>query len=132
MDYKAHALEFFKGDNFALEATGIIIEEVDKDYAKCRLDIKEKHLNANNFVMGGAIFTLADFTMAVAANAGHPETVSMNLNINYLSPAKPPVLYAEAKCIKSGRSVAVYEITVSDTDGKNVAIVVGSGFRKQI
>ena len=130
MDYKTEALEFFKGDNFALEATGIIIEEVDKDYAKCRLDIDSRHLNANNFVMGGAIFTLADFTMAVAANAGNPQTVSLNLNIQYLFPASPPVLFAEAKCIKSGKSIGVYEVDVTDGSGKKVAVVTGSGFRK--
>ena len=130
MDYKAEAQEFFKGDIFALETTGITIEEVDIDYAKCRLDIDRRHLNARNFVMGGAIFTLADFTMAVAANAGNADTVSLNLNINYLSPASPPALFAEAKCVKSGKTIGFYEVDITDAHGKKVAVVTGSGFRK--
>ena len=42
------------------------IEEVDDGYAKCSLEIQPHHLNAANTVMGGAIFTLADFAFAVA------------------------------------------------------------------
>jgi len=131
MDYKKTAEEFFKGDIFALETTGIKIEKVEPGYAKCRLDIEPKHLNARNFVMGGAIFTLADFTMAVAANAGHSDTVSLNLSISYVSPATPPTLFAEAKCVKDGRSVCFYEITVTDASGKTVATLTGSGFRRE-
>lgn len=131
MDYKQQAVDFFKDDTFAVDTTGIVIDEVDKGYAKCSLKIDERHLNANNFVMGGAIFTLADFTMAIAANAGNPNTVSLNLNINYVSVGKGPVLYAEAKCVKDGRSVCFYEVTVTDAEDKTVATVSGSGFRKQ-
>ena len=36
--------------------------------ARCSLTLKPHHMNANNVPMGGAIFTLADFTCAVAAN----------------------------------------------------------------
>ncbi len=131
MDHKQHALDFFAGDNFALEATGIVIEEVDIGYAKCRLDIKDKHLNARNFVMGGAIFTLADFTMAVAANAGRPNTVSLNLDISYIRPGTPPTLFAVAKCVKDGKNVAFYQVEVTDSEGKTVATVSGSGYRLQ-
>ena len=131
MDYKKQAEEFFKGDIFALETTGIKIEAVEPGFARCRLDVEGKHLNARNFVMGGAIFTLADFTMAVAANAGHSDTVSLNLSINYVSPATPPALFAEAKCVKDGKSVCFYEIDVTNAEGKTVATLSGSGFRRQ-
>ena len=131
MDYKAQALEFFKGDIYAMETTGIEIDEVDVNTAKCHLNIDGRHLNAADCVMGGAIFTLADFTMAVAANAGRPQTVSLNMNINYLCPAKGPTLFAEATCVKDGRSVCFYQVNVTDSQGKTVATATGSGFRKQ-
>ena len=131
MDYKAEAQEFFKGDIFALETTGIEIEDVKPGYAKCRLDIDHRHLNAQNFVMGGAIFTLADFTMAVAANAAGVPAVSLNLNISYIAPASPPSLFAEAKCVKDGRSVCFYEVSVKNAAGNVVATVSGSGFKTQ-
>ena len=130
MDYKQWAEKYFSGDIFALETTGIVIEAVDKNYAKCSLCVESKHMNANNCVMGGAIFTLADFTMAIAANAGNVNTVSLGLNINYVNAGRGPKLFAEARCVKDGFNVGFYEITVTDTEGKIVAVLSGSGFCK--
>ena len=56
--------EFFKGDRFAVDVTGIDIVDVGENYAKCRLEIDKKHLNAAGHPMGGAIYTLADFAFA--------------------------------------------------------------------
>lgn len=70
MDLLTKVREQFKKDRFATEATGITIEAVDENYAKCQLIVEEKHMNAAGSVMGGALFTLADFTFAVAANVG--------------------------------------------------------------
>ena len=55
----------FANDRFATE-NGVVIDEVDDGYAKCSLEIQPHHLNAANTVLGGAIFTLADFAFAVA------------------------------------------------------------------
>ena len=62
------AKEFFIKDRYAMITTGIEIEEVEEKYAKCSLKINENHTNATGHVMGGAIFTLADFTFAVSIN----------------------------------------------------------------
>ncbi len=130
MNHKEKALEFFSKDIFATEATGIIIDEVEEGYAKCHFDIKPHHLNADGVVMGGAIYTLADFTFAVAANAGNPVTVSQTCNITYLSPAKGKYLYAEAKSVKSGRATCFFITDVFTDEGKKVATVTSTGFRK--
>ena len=78
--------------------------------------------------MGGVLFTLADFAFAVAANCGSQEVVSLQDQISYLSPVKGGVLTAEAKCIKSGRSTCLYEVTVTGDSGKKAAYVTVSGF----
>src|SRR5665647_891907 len=59
---------FFKKDNFAANS-GIELLEVSPGYAKARMDIGEKHLNALKTVQGGALFTLADLAFAAASNA---------------------------------------------------------------
>lgn len=125
------ARQYFSGDIYATETTGIKIESVAPGYAKCTLEVTDKHKNANNVVMGGAIFTLADFTCSVAANCQRPMTVSMTGSINYLSPGKGPVLTAEATCVKDGRSVCYYDTVITDSDNKKVATVSMSGFRIQ-
>lgn len=78
--------EEFKKDRFATDAVGIRIDCAEPGKAVCSLTLKPHHMNANNVPMGGAIFTLADFTCAVAAN-GYSErmTVSQNASITFLA-----------------------------------------------
>lgn len=125
------ARDFFYNDKFAAEATGIILEEVGECYAKCSFEIQSKHLNGLGNVMGGAIYTLADFTFAVASNFNQPNTVTLTSQITYLSKAKGKKLISEAKAIKNGRSTCCYEITVSDELGTKVAIVTANGMKLQ-
>ena len=101
---------------------GAKIIEAKNDYAKCMFEINENHKNAKHVVMGGAIFTLADFTFAVAANQ-HEEyyTVSTTSNISFIRPAAGKYLTAEAKLLKDGKMVCFYEIDVYDD--KNTLIV---------
>lgn len=51
MDYLTKAKEIFSNDIFASETTGIEILAAEPGYAKCRLEIEKKHLNALNSVM---------------------------------------------------------------------------------
>lgn len=130
MNYKEESEKFFKKDLFATEATGIIIDEVKKGYARCHFDILPHHKNADGVVMGGAIFTLADFTFAVAANAGEAITVSQNCNITYHAPAIGKHLYAESESVKSGKSTCFFITKVFTDEKKLVATVTSTGFRK--
>jgi acyl-CoA thioesterase len=131
MNKLEEARNYFAGDLYATETTGIIIEEVREDYAKCSLAIRPGHMNANGFIMGGAIFTLADFAFAVASNSNEKSSVSLTSTIEYFRAAKGPVLYAEAVCKKGGRQVGFYEITVTDESGKKIAQVNTSGFFRE-
>ena len=120
------AREFFKMDRFAVY-TGIEIAEVGPNYARCTLQIEDKHLAAHNGVMGGAIFTLADFTFAVASNDGQRFTVTSNSNISYLAAAQGSSLTAECTCIKDGKRLCYFQTVVSDENGRQVAIVTSTG-----
>ena len=77
-----------------------VIEQVDEGYAKCWLEIQPHHLNAAGTVMGGAIFTLADFAFAVASNWNKPLHVSTTSQITYLGVARGTRLIAEARKVK--------------------------------
>lgn len=130
MDYLRWAKETFAKDIYATETTGIVIEEVRENYAKCSFETGERHLNAANGIMGGAIFTLADFAFAIASNTEGRLTVSMNSQINYLNPVKGTRVIAEAICVKSGKSVCLYMVDITDDLGTHVATVSATGFRK--
>ena len=78
----------FANDRFATEACGCRVLEASRGHAVCEFDIREGHLNAQGNVMGGAIFTLADFALAIACNIGEQPTVAVSNTIDYMNMAK--------------------------------------------
>lgn len=121
-------VERFEKDRFATE-NGAVIEEIEKNYAKCRINLTSRHKNGMGAIMGGVYFTLADFAFAVATNWENLGVVSLSSTINFLSPAKGERLIAEAKCIKDGKATCVYEISVFDSLGTKTATVLTTGYR---
>ncbi len=121
------ARAIFIKDTFAMVTTGIEIDEVGDKYAKCSLRLDERHRNATGQVMGGAIFTLADFVFAVASNFKQSVTVTTVSQISYLGPVKGDILYGESKLIKDGKRNCFYQIMVTDDLGTEVATVAVNG-----
>jgi len=121
------AREFFMKDKYAMSTTGIEIEEVKGHYVKCSLKIDERHMNAVGHVMGGVMYTMADFIFAVATNFNQPVTVTTVSQICYLGSPKGDTLYGESRLLKDGRRNCFYEISISDNLGNPVAVVTTSG-----
>lgn len=117
------AREFFSGDFYATKSTGIVIDEVGNHYARCSMEITRKHQNAYGGVMGGATFTLADYTFAVASNFRQPQTVSVTSQINFIGMAKGTKLISESHLIRDGRSTCLYSIDITDDLGTKIAYV---------
>ena len=121
------ARDFFKHDIFDTEQAEITIEAVVENYAKCEMPVKPMHKNAAGAVMGGALFTLADFAFAVAGNSGGMLTVTVSSNISFVGTCKGDVLYAETRLIKDGKRSCFYEIPITDNLGNLVAVVSSNG-----
>lgn len=119
----------FAGDRFATEAAGAAIVEAEPGRAVCSMPVRPVHLNANSVPMGGAIFTLADFAFAVAAN-GHSDrmTVTQQVSVTFLSASRGHTLTAEAKCLKAGRTTCLYTVEVTDELGAQVAHLTVNGY----
>ena len=118
---------FFDGDRFAAMA-GCFIEEVDESYSICSMEIGEKHRNAYGGIMGGAIFTLADFAAAVVANQNGAKTVANNMNITFVGNSKEDKIIATARMVKDGRSTSFVQVEILDSKGKKIAYTSVLGF----
>ncbi len=112
---------YFADDKFATQAAGCRIAEAARGRAVCTMELAPVHYNAAGGVMGGALFTLADFALAVACNVDEPPTVSVSNTIEFLSSAKGTRLTATATCDKSGRSLGFYTVDVTDDTGRHIA-----------
>lgn len=123
------AKKYFSKDHFAVDVTGISIDAVDDNYAKCSLKLSSKHYNAADQVMGGAIFTLADYTFAVATNSPDYHVVTSTSQITYLGTVKGDSLISESQVIKTGRTLYTMQINVTDNEGNKIAVVMVNGIK---
>ncbi|MGI5977947.1 MAG: PaaI family thioesterase [Oscillospiraceae bacterium] len=128
MDWTETARETFSADEYAIKTTGVKIEKVEPGYCLCSLAVDQRHLNNNGDVMGGALFTLADYAFGTAANIGGKPTVTLSCTINFMRATRGPLLYAEAKKQKVGRNISFFEVNITEADGKLVAVMQASGF----
>lgn len=122
------ARDYFSCDRFATE-NGMTLDELDETHAVTSLTVDARHKNAYGGVMGGAIFTLADFAFAALSNDRERITVAQQVSINYLSPVKGDRLVATARYKKDGRNSCVVNVDVVDDTGREIAQFVGTGFK---
>lgn len=122
--------EFFGKDAYA-NACGITIDEAENGRAVCSFQIQEGHLNGRQSVQGGAIFTLADFTFAVAAHSKDQKAVSLENQISFMHATKGTKLIATAREVTSTRKVCFYEVDVTDDLGCKIARMSVTGYMLQ-
>ena len=121
--------ELFKDDRFATGA-GCRIVEANEEKTVCEMEITDNHLNARGGVMGGAIFTLADFAFAVASNRFGVPSVTIESNIRYFSAAKGNKLIAVCKADKEGNTLGHYTVEITDNLGKAIASCTAIAFHQ--
>ena len=119
---------YFSCDRFATE-NGITLDELDDEHAVTSMTLSPRHRNAFGGVMGGAIFTLADFAFAALTNDRERVTVAQQVSISFLSAAKGERLVATARYRKDGRNSCVVNVDVTDDKGRDIAQFVGTGFK---
>ena len=120
----------FAADCFATEACGATIVDAGYQWAVCQLELGDRHLNAQGNVMGGAIFTLADFCLAIVCNVGEQPTVLVSSNIEYLLAPKGQLLTASGSVLRSGRNLGFYNVDVHDDAGNHVARLSATCYRQ--
>lgn len=105
---------------------GISLLDVDDGFAKMEMRVTEKLLNGHGTCQGGAIFSFADATFAIACNSRNIATVAGACDISFVKPAfKDDTLTATAteKYIK-GRN-GIYDIVVTNQKLESVAFFTG-------
>lgn len=110
----------------AVRAFGIRIDHVAPGHARLSMPVREDMLNGHGLCHGGMIFTLADSAFAYACNSRNQNTVASGCTIDYLAPGQPgDVLTAEAVEQSLTGRTGVYDIAVSNQDGKRIALFRG-------
>jgi uncharacterized protein (TIGR00369 family) len=105
---------------------GIKTVHFEKGNVILQLNIEENHINGIQTVHGGVIATLIDNIIgATIASIVNLPSTTINLNIQYLSPAKTGVLTARANILHLGYKIVTGEGIISDSE--NNVIAKGTG-----
>ena len=131
MDYQK-LIDYRNTKNIFCIRLGILVQEVSPGYARVTKEVTAEDLNPLGVPHGGVYFTMAD-TAAGTAMASHGNVaVTLNSAFNFLRSGKPgDHLTAEAREIKSGRTVCVYDVSVTDQDGTLLANGLFTFYRKE-
>jgi acyl-CoA thioesterase len=121
--------EMFARD-FASQSLGMQVKEVRPGYARLTLIVRPDMLNGHAICHGGVIFSLADSAFAFACNSHNQNTVASGCSIDFLAPAKAgDELSAEAVERALLGRIGVYDVTVTNAEGRTIALFRGRSYR---
>ncbi len=113
-------------NDVASQALGMELLAVRPGYARLRMAVRREFLNGLGTCHGGYMFLLADSTFAFACNSHNQRAVAAGAQIEFLAPpAEGDVLIAEGVETHLGGRTGFYDVTVTDQNGRRVALFRG-------
>lgn len=110
---------------------GINYDSMEDDRAEISLTVTDEMRNQRGVVQGGVIASVIDVAMGTAAGGGNYDTrkrplATLELKVNYLSPATGDRLSATADVVRMGSRAIVVKCDVFSGDGEICATGLGT------
>jgi acyl-CoA thioesterase len=114
----------------ASQGLGMEVVEIGPGYAQLTMRVRPDMLNGHKTCHGGFIFALADSAFAFACNSRNVSTVASGCNIDYLAPGLAgDLLTAVAQERSLAGRTGVYDVTITNQEGRQVALFRGRSYR---
>ena len=109
-------------DDTASRALGMTLQGVRAGHAVISMAVRDDMVNGHGICHGGFMFTLADSAFAYACNSYDERAVAQHCSVTFIAPAmRGDMLTAEAREVsRTGRS-GIYDVTITDAQGKRIA-----------
>ena len=105
---------------------GIEFYEADEGRVLARLALEEKHMSPNGYVHAGTIVGLADSVSGYGCILNLPDGATgfttIELKTNFLRSAQAGTSSCEAQLVHGGRTTQLWDATVTDAEGRKMAI----------
>jgi uncharacterized protein (TIGR00369 family) len=116
----------FRTDNPFHALIGVELVERGEGHARCRLPVTEQvRGGVAGSVHGGVLSALVDIVTLAAvstvAQPGEQMAGTADLNISYLRPALGDAVFAQARVLKKGRTLAVVDVDLLDAESRLLA-----------
>ena len=106
---------------------GIEFEQAGDGFVRARLELEEKHMAPNGYLHAGTVVGFADSACGYGCILNLPDGATgfttVELKTNFLRTAQPgATIEVEAKLVHGGRTTQLWDATVSDPDGRTMAL----------
>ncbi|OON66031.1 hydroxyphenylacetyl-CoA thioesterase PaaI [Hymenobacter sp. CRA2] len=109
---------------------GLQIDEVGPGYCRLHFTVRPDMLNGFQALHGGVTFSAADSAFAFACNSHGRQSVGLSVTIDYLEAGKlGDVITVESREESLKHKVGVYQIRLTNQDGKLIALFKGTSYR---
>jgi uncharacterized protein (TIGR00369 family) len=105
---------------------GIEFDGAEDGVVRARLALAKQHFAPNGYVHAGAIVTLADTACGYGCLLTLPDGATgfttIELKTNFLRSAREGTIACEARLVHGGRTTQLWDATVSDPEGRPMAL----------
>jgi len=123
--------KMISGDAFS-KWLGIEVLEITTTFCKLKLKVRKEMTNGFDIAHGGITYSLADSCLACAANIDGLQAVSIETSISHTKKVtRGDTITATSKQINKGSKTALYYITITNQNNKEVAHFKGTVFRTE-
>lgn len=123
MDYEK-IRAFRNANNPYVLRQGVLVEEIGPGCARVTKTVEADDVNPVGVPHGGVYFTLADTACGSAAASYGTMAVTVDASYHFLRSARVgDTLTAEARTVKSGKSLCVLDVRITDAEG----VLLGTG-----
>jgi len=110
----------------------INVEEVAEGFCRLKMVVRKEMLNGFGIAHGGITFSLADSALAFASNSHNNKSLVLDASVSFTTPVKEgETLTAIAEEVNLTRRTGIYYVTITNREGKKVALFKGIVFRKE-
>ncbi|WP_340620056.1 hydroxyphenylacetyl-CoA thioesterase PaaI [Xenorhabdus siamensis] len=125
-----HSIEAMYTKDACANHMGIHIDYIDIGLAQLSMTVEPTMLNGHKTCHGGVIFTLADTAFAYACNSEGLAAVASVCSIDFIHPVfNGDQLTAIASVQHQGKTSGLYDVKVTNQNGKTVAFFRGHAHR---
>jgi len=102
----------------------LLEHDAEAGWARIGFDGRPEFLNPAGFVQGGILAAMLDDSMGppvLLKSDGALYTVTVNMSVSFLAPAKAGRLIGEGRIVQMGKTIAFLEAKLTDSAGTLVA-----------
>ena len=105
---------------------GVEIDAIEAGHVRMHLQLRPELLAPNGYLHAGTVVALADSSCGYGCIASLPDGATgfttIELKTNFLATALEGLIRAESRLIHGGRTTQIWDATVSDENGKTLAL----------